>query len=514
MGRRVAAIDVGTNAIRFYSVEVDGDSVARVLAEERFAVRLGHGVFADRRIDRAASAEAMDALAHASARMRELGIEEYRAVATSAIRESSSRREFVRSVKRRSGITLEVISGSEEIRLVHAAVRERIDLGQDTWALVELGGGSAEIALVTSSRVLWSETHAMGAVRLFELFAPGARESPQFLELLSEYVDTIRIPQKIRETTIRGFIATGGNIEVLARIAANGRRDSVENRDPGPSRLALTALRSVTRQLARLSVEDRMRDFELRGDRADVVVPAAAVYSRFADLLGASEILVPGGGIRDGIILGLAEKSVTRRTKDEEGLIEGAVALGRKYSFDEGHALHVARLARQLFDQLVPLHKLGSRERRMLVAAAILHDIGEYVSLKGHHKHTLYLISRSELTGFTSAEQFIVANVARYHRKGAPSLQHPEFALLSAADRSRVRRLASLLRIADALDKEHREKLSKITVRQTEGRVEILAGGNGELLLEKWALEKKADLFRRTFGAPVLLISEEPDTDD
>ncbi|HET6487577.1 MAG TPA: HD domain-containing protein, partial [Spirochaetia bacterium] len=209
----------------------------------------------------------------------------------------------------------------------------------------------------------------------------------------------------------------------------------------------------------------------------------------------------------------LAEKGVSRRAKEEEGVLEGAVALGRKYSFDEGHALHVARLAGQLFDQLVSLHKLGSRDRRILIAAAILHDIGEYVSLKGHHKHTLYLISRSELTGFTAAEQFLVANVARYHRKGAPSLQHPEFALLSAADRSRVRRMASLLRIADALDKEHREKLSRIAVRQRDGRVEILAGRGGELLLEKWALEKKADLFRRTFGAPVFLIPQEPDSD-
>lgn len=143
------------------------------------------------------------------------------------------------------------------------------------------------------------------------------------------------------------------------------------------------------------------------------------------------------------------------------------------------------------------------------MAAAVLHDIGDFVSLKGHHKHSLYLISRAEISGFSQSEMFLIANIARYHRKSAPSVRHGEFALLSSADRERVRRLAAILRIADALDKEHREKIQQVEVRRKEGLIEIAAGRNGDLLLERWALEKKADMFRRVFGARVVLVSRE-----
>jgi len=173
----------------------------------------------------------------------------------------------------------------------------------------------------------------------------------------------------------------------------------------------------------------------------------------------------------------------------------------------------VARLAGQLFDQLAATHGLGRRDRRLLLAASVLHDIGDFVALKGHHKHSQYLISRSELSGFTASEMILVANIARYHRKSGPSLRHAEFALLSSADRERVRRLAAILRIADALDKDHREKIRRIEVRQNDGRFEILAGRDGDLLLEKWALEKKGDIFRRVFGAQVRLVPREADRD-
>jgi exopolyphosphatase/guanosine-5'-triphosphate,3'-diphosphate pyrophosphatase len=503
VSQRVASIDVGTNAIRFFAVEMDGDAVSRVLAETRFPVRFGHGVFATGRLSAEAVTEAMDGLQQTAVQMKDLGIQKYRAVATSAVRESPNRREFVRTVKRRTGISLEVISGPEEMRLVHAAVTRRFLLGADQWIMVELGGGSVEVALASSTRIHWCETHAMGAVRLLELFAPGGKETKDFLELLTEYVATIRLSSRARSIAVRGFIATGGNIEVLARIAA----ESEEKSDP--PRLSLPELRAVVQKLSRMTAEDRMRSFDLRQDRADVILPAAVVYQHLAEVFGAEEILVPGGGIREGIVFDLAEKVGGGRPVREESMVEDAVAIGRKYSFDEAHSVHVARLAGQLFDQLTSTHGLGARDRRLLIAAAILHDIGDFVSLKGHHKHSLYLISRAELSGFTPREMFLVGNIARYHRKGAPTVRHAEFAFLSNADRERVRRLAALLRIADALDKEHREKIRRVEVSQHDGRIEIAAGRSGDLLLERWALEKKSDLFRRVFGAEVKLVSQE-----
>ena len=499
MPERVAAIDVGTNAIRFSAAEADEREGFRVVAEGRTPVRLGHDVFSSGQIDATAAAQSAAALVQAARQMKELSIARYRAVATSAVRESRNRREFVRQMREVSGLRLEVIAGAEEIRLVHAAVRKRMPLGEDSWVLVELGGGSVEIALADDSRVSWSETHAMGAVRLMEMFMRGNSEPKEFSRLIQEYAATIRIPAKLVERGMKGFIATGGNIESIARICLDGR-------DPqaGPLSISVQDVREITRKLARMSVAERQRQYDLRADRADVIVPAAIVYTHLAERLGATELVVPGGGLREGIVFDLLDKRGLRR-EVEAGVIEDVLVLGRKFLFDEKHALHVARMAGSLYDQLVQVHGMGERERRLLVAAALLHDIGGVVSLKSHHKHALYLIARSELPGFSSREMYVIGCIARYHRKAPPSPLHHEFAQLSLADRNRVRLLAGMLRIADALDKEHRQKIQAVTVVRTATGIQIRARGAEEVLLEQWALRKKDDLFREAFGLDVEL---------
>jgi exopolyphosphatase/guanosine-5'-triphosphate,3'-diphosphate pyrophosphatase len=507
MPERVAAIDVGSNAIRFFAAESDEREGFHVVAESREAVRLGHGVFSSGQIDAAAGAEAAAGLAQAARQMTELSIERYRAVATSAVRESRNRRAFVRQVRETSGLRLEVISGSEEIRLVHAAVRRRMPLGKDAWALVELGGGSVEIALVDDSRVSWSETHAMGAVRLMEMFVRGNSEPKEFSRLIQEYAATIRLPAKIADRGVKGFLATGGNIESIARICQLRLSQS-----GGPLTVSADEVRELIGKLSRMSVSERQKEYDLRADRADVIVPAAIVYAHLADRLGAAEIVVPGGGVREGIVYDLLQRRAVRRESDA-GVVEDALLLGRKFLFDEKHALHVARLAGSLYDQLIHVHGMGDRERRFLVAAALLHDVGGVVSLKSHHKHALYLIARSELPGFTAREMLIVGTIARYHRKAPPSPLHHEFAQLSLADRNRVRLLAGLLRIADALDKEHRQKIQDIAVVRMGTELQIRASGADDVLLEQWALRKKDDLFREVFGLDVTLARNGAGTD-
>ena len=365
--------------------------------------------------------------------------------------------------------------------------------------MVELGGGSVEIALADESRVTWNETHAMGAVRLMEMFVKGNSEPREFSSLVQEYVATLRLPGRAAERGLKGLIATGGNIESIARICRGGRGSA------GPLALPVAEVRDLVRAMAAMSVEERQKKYDLRPDRADVIVPAGIVYTYLAEKLGATEMAVPGGGVREGIIAALLEASGPPAQAAEAGLVDDAVALGRKFHFDEAHALHVERMALSLFDQLADLHGLGPRERRMIAAAALLHDVGGFVSLKSHHKHALYIISRSELPGFNRREMFLVGCVARYHRKGPPTSEHREFAQLSLTDRHRVRVLAAMLRVADALDKEHRQKISAIAVARAPGEVRIRASGADDLLLEQWALRKKDDLFRETFSLGVSL---------
>jgi exopolyphosphatase/guanosine-5'-triphosphate,3'-diphosphate pyrophosphatase len=493
---RVAAVDVGSNAMRFLAAEFRGPTEYTTLAEQRMPVRLGHDVFLTGKLPPQAVEAAVQAMKGFRRQMDMLGIDHYRAVATSATRESRNGEELVQRVRDEAGLELEVITGSEEARLVFEAVRASVPFEDHKWILVDLGGGSVEVSLVDSSGILWSESHVMGSVRLLEELSVSGEEPGRFQRLLREYAATLQIPVIAQQWNPRGVIATGGNIEALAKLAGgSARRGSV-------TRLGLADLRKLIEMLSRLSYRQRVDELGLREDRADVILPASMVYERVITVSGAEEVYVPGVGLKDGVLVDLVDDLVTHQAHEDrkdQHAVEGAVSLGRRYMFDEVHALHVAKLAGTLFDQLRKVHKLEPTDRRILLAAAVLHDIGVYVGYKKHHKHSLYLISQSEIPEFTPAEIDIIANLARYHRKGVPAPHHDHFTRLSDADRSRVVRLSSLLRVADALDREHIQAVSEVRARVQKDRCVLDLEGTGDLLLERWALRRKANLFEDTF---------------
>ena len=295
-------------------------------------------------------------------------------------------------------------------------------------------------------------------------------------------------------------VATGGNIEALATLVG-APRDAV-----GVARVPAADLRSVIDLLSRLSYHERIAQLGLREDRADVILPAAMVYHHLARLAGTDEVIVPGVGVKEGILFDLVDDLISHTTHEvrkEQQLTKAAISFGRRFMFDEAHGLHVARLALSIFDQLQELHKLGTEDRRLLLAAAILHDIGAFVGQKKHHKHSLYIISHSELPGLSPNAMLMVGNIARYHRKNIPLDRHPDFMLLSKGERERTTLLSSILRVADALDRGHQQHIDSVEVEVSKENISLLLEGEGDLLLERWAVSRKSFLFSKSFQRAV-----------
>lgn len=498
---RVACVDMGSNAIRFMAAEFSSEFEYSVLASERCPVRLGHSVFLSGRLDQQAMDAAVAALAGFKKKMDELGVRHCRAVATSAVRESKNGREFVKRVAAETGLKLEVISGSEEARLVHTAVSRVVPLGDRRWLLVDLGGGSVEVSLVDQHGAYWSESHTMGSVRLLEELTEAGADPGRFRRLLAEYISVLKVPGMSGGQQLAGYVATGGNIEELAKVA--GFSD-----ETGVTQLPVETLRAVIEQLARLSYRQRVENLGLREDRADVILPAAMVYERLAELSGALEITVPRVGIKEGVLFDLVDSLLRSRDhedRQEREVLASATIVGRKYLFDEAHARHVAMLAVSLFDQLRTLHGLANDDRKILQASAMLHDMGQFVSFKGHHKHSLYLICNTELPNFADREMLLVANVARYHRKAHPQDHHHYFMILDEDERARVSKLAAILRVADSLDREHRQRVTGLTAKVKGDEVALWLDGTAGALLEGFTVHKKANLFQQTFGRSVSL---------
>lgn len=492
---RAAAIDVGSNAMRLVVAEFTGTSAYVSLAEQRLPVRLGASVFSGDggALDEALMDAAVTGLATFRQRMDELSVQVYRASATSAVREASNGAEMVQRAWREAGIRLDTITGGEEARLVWLAVSSRLELSGGQWVFVDLGGGSVEVGRADDSGVLWSESHAMGSVRLLSELGGSRRTPKRFRRLATEYIETL-VSRISIEDGVDGVIATGGNIEELAKMSG------APTDEYGTVRVALKELDGIIDRIASLSAQERMDELGLRPDRADVILPAALVYERVARLARADEIIVPFVGLKEGLLLD-AMLSVAQHgahlDRQQREVVTGTIALGRRFLFDEAHAHQVTRLALSLFDQLHERMELSDGDRLILLAAAMLHDVGQYISYRRHHKHSYYLIANASLPDITPHDTMLVALVARYHRRAEPSTEHEEFAEIDSDEQERVTKLAALLRIADALDRQHRQHVREVRAKLSRSTLRLDVFTSSDLVLEEWAIEKKAQLITR-----------------
>lgn len=492
-----ASIDVGSNASRLLIGEADDASRLRYGESRRAAVRLGHSVFLTGRLDPDAIDACIAALKEFRAHLASRDITAFRAVVTASARDAVNADELLERAREEAGVPLEAISGTEEARLVKLAVESKVELAGSRALLADLGGGSLELTEVNHDEVRSSISLEIGTVRLLESFL-GSRRPVTDVEdkLLGEYIDRVLAP--VAEGFLRRHYdivaGTGGNFETLAQLCpVQGR--ALPTIDVAKARALLPSI-------ARMTPAERRAAHDLRADRADVIVPALYAILRVADLARTSEIVVPGVGLKEGILIELVDKHfrVWDYKVDEHAMDRAAVQLGRRYHFDEPHATQVDRLSCMLFDALRPLHGLGAADRQILRAAALLHDIGDFISSVSHHKHTQYIIESTDLMGLGAEERQVVACVARYHRRAMPSTNHAAFKKLGPADKKRVRKLASILRVADGLDRGHRSKVRKLDVDIGADTITIVPKGTGDLALEVWTARRKAELFERTFG--------------
>lgn len=500
----LAAIDVGSNALRLAVGSVNGDRKLTILEDLREPVRLGQDVFTGGLM----SEDVMNRAAEAFGRFREVidrhGARWTKAVATSATREAFNKEIFLDRIAQATGIDIEVIGPEEEARLVHLAVADRINLKNRLALLVDMGGGSTEITLASNGSILVTESFRMGAVRLLQVLEERKHGERRFGQLVREYADAAqrRITRELGDRRIDLCAGTGGNIESLGQL-----RREVFGKDRA-SVITKEELDALVRKLQGMTFAERIREFRLRPDRADVIVPAGIVLQKIVRLARVDEVQIPGVGLKDGLLLDMvAELYGEQRAVRRDQVIASALQLGRKYGFDEQHGLTTAKFAARLFYETRQLHGLTLDHRLLLEVAALLHDIGQFVSVTDHHKHTHYLLTAAPVIGLTAPQMAVVANVARYHRKSPPKPQHEAYARLSPKERAVVSKLAALLRLADAMDNEHASRVADFTLELRKPRVMLRLRGEGEMLLEKWALAKKAAMFEEVFS--VRLVVEE-----
>ena len=502
---RFAAIDVGSNASRLLIVQArDPDNVS-VFRSLRVPVRLGHGVFQTGRLDPAAIDHCVAAMREFSVAMDEAGVDAYRAVVTASARGASNADVLLSRVHDEAGITLTAVDGIEEARLVTLAVHSKMTLTGHT-LLMDLGGGSLELSEVLGGKTGFTVSLPIGTVRLLEAFLKrGGHVSEEQDLLVREYIERILGPhlRKLRARPWKAVVATGGNFETLGRLcpAPRSHWPAIDVRQAAH---LLAEMRNMT-------ARERMTRYGLREDRADVVVPAIYVLLEMARVARVSRIVVPATGLKEGIVTEPVEKHfrVWDYGGERDKLFGAALTLGRRYHFDERHATQVASVALELFDATQRFHGLGPEDRGLLRLAALLHDVGDFINPSAHHKHTQYIIQNSDIMGLSIEDKALIGMVARYHRKSPPTIRHPEYRELPEPRRARVRWLAGLLRIADALDRGHRSKISVSDCVPRQGKLRIAIAAEEDVSLEVWTVARKASMLEQELGRELELVVEE-----
>jgi exopolyphosphatase / guanosine-5'-triphosphate,3'-diphosphate pyrophosphatase len=499
----IAAIDVGTNAIRLVIGRINQNHSIELLENIREPVRLGKDVFAQGSISEATTERAIEAFLKFRQLIDQYHAEPVKAVATSATREASNSDIFVDRIAQATGIEITAIGAEEEARLIHLAVAERINLKNKRAILIDIGGGSVEVTLVSDGGILATVSFNMGTVRLLQKLEHDRVGESRFNQLVREYADATRkwLEGRLGRQKIDLCVGTGGNVEAMGDLRK--RLFAKES----SSLITRPELDALVDTLQGMTFDERLQELRLRPDRADVIVPAAIVLQTIVRQAKVDQVQIPQVGLKDGLLRDMVQELYDRKNRlHRDQVLASAMQVGQKYAFDEQHATMVAKFAVQLFDETQRLHHLDEESRLLLEVAALLHDIGHFVSATEHHKHTYYLLNATPLIGLSKAQKAIVANVARYHRKSAPSLQHEPYKILPAKDRVTVSKLAALLRLADALDNEHGGKVSSFSMVYERPRFLLKLQGEGDLLLEKWALVKRFPLFEEVFGAKMAIV--------
>jgi exopolyphosphatase/guanosine-5'-triphosphate,3'-diphosphate pyrophosphatase len=500
---RLAAIDIGSNSIRQIVADVSPAGEIRVVDEMKASPRLGARRARDGALDTHAVHRAVETIARMATLARQIGAERIEAVATSAVRDAPNGPLFVQRVKREAAIDVRVLDGSEEARLSWRSALAHFDLATGRSAVLDIGGGSLEIALAADGVLEHLLSLPLGALRLTEEFLAGGSGRSEVKALRKHIRGTLKTRIRARDWRGAQIIGSGGTFTNLAAMVL--ARQDTPTQSVHETRVSRADVEHLLFNMQSMTISERMSIPGLNSDRADIIVAGLAVVAEVMARVDANMLVVSSFGIREGLLLESARVTPTAALPGE-ARSRSVLQLADRCHYEAPHAHQVRDLALQLFDALQESIGCAPEDRQTLADAALLHDIGYHISYERHHKHAYYLIANAELLGMAPDEQIVVANVARYHRGAEPKKKHGNLAPLSPEQRERVIRLAALLRVADGFDRGHVAAVEKLKVKVAGGAIRIRPyprRTGDEMRLERWGASRKLGLLQSVSGLSI-----------
>ena len=506
--RRVAAIDIGSNSIRQIVADVSADGTIQVVDEMKAAPRLAAGLAETGALTDESMHAACEAIERMATLARQLGAERVDAVATSAVREATNAADLLASIHRATGLRVRVVDGDEEARLSFRSAVAHFDMGVGRTVVMDIGGGSLELALSAEGVIERLTSLPYGAIRLTEEFLSDGVTPKGVRKLRRAVADGIREQIPRRDWRGAQLIGSGGTFTNLAGIHL-ARQGILTARSVHAAHIPRADLEHILDTLVDMTSQERREVPGLNPGRADIIVAGAAAAAEVLRRVEGRDIVVSRYGIREGILLEAAR--VVPTIADPGEARERSISdFAVRCHVEQPHSSHVRALALELFDAIGERLGCSRADREALADAALLHDAGYHISYERHHKHSYHLILHADLLGMPPSEQVVIANVARYHRGASPKRKHRNYGMLEKTLRRRIERLSALLRVADGFDRGHIGAVGHLKVRWTQRALRITpvpAAPRSPMRLEMWGANRKSEMLAELVGVPVEIVA-------
>ncbi|MCX8497718.1 MAG: HD domain-containing protein [Akkermansiaceae bacterium] len=496
------ALHIGASSVSMLVAERQGDGSFTPIDFLEQATPVARDIFRSGMIGSTTTERVVEIIKGYQKSISELGLDPHsitRAVATNILSEATNHETFMNRIRIACGLRISTIDDGEMTRLIYLKTRRRLlnlpAMRKDTTLVLHVGPGNTRALLFKNGLITRYTSYRMGTHRTREAVDGSHAEGSAMLRVIREhaYGNLAQLRFDYSDVKIDGLVVIGYELQSIA--AALTQSSQV---------CSIKSLRQFTIDAVNLSDTELVKQFQLDYQTADALIPALEINLAVAETLKIREVHIPTSGYEQGLLHDLLVSQELTGAFAEEVLRSSRI-LAERYQSDPGHGEHVGNLCTKFFDALTDLHQLPPHDALLLQVAAILHEVGTYVSPRAHHKHSEYIILNSEVFGLDRLDVTIVALVARYHRHSGPRLDHPSYAALTTDDRIRVSKLAAILRVADALERTHAQRVSNIEIRREPGKLHIRLPGLADAAVERLAMAAKADLFEQVFGLSVMI---------
>ncbi len=507
--RLFAIIHIGSEQVTLQISEFTNLTDLHVIEKTTKEVFLGEETFKTGRISFVTSGQLCSLLRGYKRLLSEYGVRDYRVIATTALREAENQHYIVDQLRIRTGFDLEIVDMLQEIffkyvALYHTIQKYEIEKKDEALLFVDISSGGLGFTLLRNGVIQYQQNIHIGAVRIKESFDKNERESIHFHQALSEYIfssiETVKA--ELAQHTIRYIVTSGNENHLLLQMLGRGTMD-------GLTLVGRDEFNLLYEKVRDLNLPQLMKMFHLGENKAEMVLPTIVLYNQILSITNAPEIIFPDAQLVDGVTLLHAAEKVNDpfiSTLDQQ-VLSLVRNIGTRYRYETFHSHAVEELSLKIFDAMIPLHGLTRRDRFLLQVAAILHDIGKFVNLRRHYFFSYRLILSSDIIGFSEQEKEVIANIAHYHSKGTPSNLDLNFARLDREEKVKVAKLAAMIRLADSIDRSHKQKAHSCEIHLRGDDLIITVLPLEDFSLEQWTFEDKADFFKHVHGIrPILVI--------